>query len=91
MTKTDIADLLDRAASLLGLEEVMYSLGLDHDHDQTVEHVESFDAAGRPLGIVEVPIPEDEAEARMEREIEQHGDFVQRLADAAASLREEVK
>lgn len=89
MTKDEIATLLDEAASLLGLEEVMYSLGLDADHAQTVDYVEIFDAEGRPMGTKEVPLTEDEAEARLAKEVEAHETFLVRLTEAATLLRAE--
>lgn len=87
MNKNDIATLLEEAAGLLGLEEVMYALGLDSDHVQTVDYVEATLPDGSTR-VVEVPIPEDVAEAAMEKAIEQHGVFVGRLAEAATALRE---
>lgn len=81
-----IATLLDEAASLLGLEEVMYSLGLDSDHIQTVDYVEATLPDGSTRTVM-VPISDEEAEARLAKDIEAHERFVAALQQAAVDLR----
>lgn len=85
MDNAKIAQMLRSAADTLALEEVMYALGLDSDHIQTVEHVEATDSNGR-THLVEVPIDPDLAETLMDEAIAHHEAEVEALREAANFL-----
>jgi hypothetical protein len=80
------AALLEQAASLLALEEVEYSLGLDSDHERYVdEEVTRTDING--VTYTEV-VSRPETEEEQEADIKRHRDECEEMRALAVALRE---